>query len=71
MMRSATHVLDVDIAVIAYRNGIVIMTYEIASMRPYHRASSDEIRKSCLLGLERAGMGMGIGLRGIGLGFGA
>ena len=47
------------------------MTYEIASMRPYHRASSDEIRKSCLLGLERAGMGMGIGLRGIGLGFGA
>ena len=35
------------------------MTYEIASMRPYHRASSDEIRKSCLLGLERGRHGHG------------
>ena len=47
------------------------MTYEIASMRPYHRASSDEIRNHAFLGLSAAGMGIGIGLRGIGLGFGA
>ena len=47
------------------------MTYEIASMRPYHRPAATKSENHAFLGLSAAGMGMGIGLRGIGLGFGA